>query len=195
VNFAALKEYYGDRKNCYRIVSENNGGRIIILAPHGGKIEPGTSEIVRAIAGNDLSYYLFEGCLPTKNQDLHITSTNFDEPECLALIKQFETCLAIHGCRGNAPKIYVGGSDSQMKEFLIAELRHKDYPAQIGTGNYKGGSRENISNRTVSGKGIQLELSTEFRHRLFFDWKNPTGRKNITELFTRFVSEIRELIR
>jgi phage replication-related protein YjqB (UPF0714/DUF867 family) len=32
-----------------------------IIAPHGGMIEPGTSDIAAAIAGNDYGLYCFEG--------------------------------------------------------------------------------------------------------------------------------------
>ena len=53
---------------------------IVILAPHGGKIEPGTSELARAVAGSDIALYLFEGVKPSGNRALHVTSTNFDEP-------------------------------------------------------------------------------------------------------------------
>jgi phage replication-related protein YjqB (UPF0714/DUF867 family) len=48
----------------YKIKSVARESAIAIIAPHAGKIEPGTSEICRAIAGHDRSYYVFEGCKP-----------------------------------------------------------------------------------------------------------------------------------
>lgn len=40
---------------------------IAILAIHGGKIEPGTTEIAEAVAKNQHSFYTFEGLKPTGN--------------------------------------------------------------------------------------------------------------------------------
>ena len=50
-----------------------------IIAPHGGGIEPGTSEIADAVAGLTHSFYTFEGLRTSGNTDLHITSTRYDE--------------------------------------------------------------------------------------------------------------------
>src|SRR5690348_10954404 len=36
------------------------GAQVVIIAPHGGGIEPRTSEIAREIAGESFSYYAFE---------------------------------------------------------------------------------------------------------------------------------------
>ena len=51
--FAALAKRYTEVKD-YRIVQKDRGGKFLILAPHGWGIEPGTSELVKAIAGDDL---------------------------------------------------------------------------------------------------------------------------------------------
>jgi phage replication-related protein YjqB (UPF0714/DUF867 family) len=55
---------------------------VAIIAPHGGKIEPGTSEIAAAIAGDDYSLYRFQGLRDRPREELHITSAKFDEPTC-----------------------------------------------------------------------------------------------------------------
>ncbi|MCG2787227.1 MAG: poly-gamma-glutamate hydrolase family protein [Anaerolineae bacterium] len=194
-SFAALSKKYQYGVG-FLIRRENRGKNILIFAPHGGGIERGTSEIVRAIACDDLSYYLFEGCLNTykENRRLHITSANFDEPKCLSLIKHFDTSLAIHGCRGVEPIIYVGGRDAHMKEKMIVCLFAKGYPVQDGKRKYEGVFPRNICNRTKSGKGVQIELSTAFRKSLFANWKVRSGRENTTKLFKRFVSDVREII-
>lgn len=43
----------------------------LVLAPHGGGIEPGTSELAEAIAAGDHSSYIFEGIKARQNGDLH----------------------------------------------------------------------------------------------------------------------------
>ncbi|MFX4608957.1 poly-gamma-glutamate hydrolase family protein, partial [Acinetobacter baumannii] len=79
----------------YHVTVERRGSGVAIVAPHGGRIERGTSEVARAIAGNDFDLYLFEGALPTMNFEmLHITSTRFDEPRALALIADCDAVLA-----------------------------------------------------------------------------------------------------
>jgi hypothetical protein len=75
-----------ERRGVYRVLSRPRKATIAVIAPHGGKIEPGTSEIARKIAGADFSFYAFEGRKKRHNKSLHITSTRFDEPICLALI-------------------------------------------------------------------------------------------------------------
>jgi phage replication-related protein YjqB (UPF0714/DUF867 family) len=42
------------------------------VAPHGGAIEPGTSEVAKQVADNDLSLFIFEGIKPKGNKRLHI---------------------------------------------------------------------------------------------------------------------------
>ena len=73
------------------------GANTLIIAPHGSGIEPGTSEITKQIASNLFSYAIFEGIKKNNNRILHLTSTNFDEPICSALVQKNETILSIHG--------------------------------------------------------------------------------------------------
>jgi phage replication-related protein YjqB (UPF0714/DUF867 family) len=74
-----------ERRGVYRVLAHPRKATIAV-APHGGKIEPGTSEIARKIAGAGFSFYASEGRKKQHNKSLHITSTRFDEPICLALI-------------------------------------------------------------------------------------------------------------
>jgi phage replication-related protein YjqB (UPF0714/DUF867 family) len=62
-----------------------------------GGIEPGTSEVAKRVAEDDVSYALFEGRKSTGNSRLHVTNINFDEPRCLELVKTADHVLAIHG--------------------------------------------------------------------------------------------------
>ncbi|SFD31279.1 Protein of unknown function [Tropicimonas isoalkanivorans] len=64
----------------YRIQVLDRGSETVILAPHGGWIEPDTSEIATAIAGSDISFYAFEALRIGPHGQFHITSHRFDEP-------------------------------------------------------------------------------------------------------------------
>jgi hypothetical protein len=75
---------------------------VAIIAPHGGKIEPWTSAIATAIAADDYCLYCFEGRKRRENRDLHITSTHFDEPQCLTLVSGCDQVVAVHGARATS---------------------------------------------------------------------------------------------
>src|SRR5512140_144768 len=80
------------------------GSRIAVIAPHGGGIEPGTSELATAIAGWNYSSYTFEGLKSEGNELLHVTSTLFDEPKGLDIVEHADIVVAIHGCGGDGAK-------------------------------------------------------------------------------------------
>ncbi len=95
-----MRCYLARQTYTYKILKGliSRGTDLVIVTPHGGGIEPGTTEIVRALAGADLSYYLFQGLKPNDNlAALHITSSNFDEPQCVALLRAAAMTVAVHG--------------------------------------------------------------------------------------------------
>ena len=111
----------------YRIRFQERNSGILIMAPHGGCIEPGTTEIAHAAAGKEHSIYCFEGIKDRDNNTLHITSTHFDEPIGLKLAGKARSILALHGCKDDNPVIYLGGKDeSLLKEIRNALGRNRD---------------------------------------------------------------------
>ncbi len=191
--FAELsRQYQIDRD--FKISCRYKDGRIVIFTPHGGGIEGGTSELVTEIAGNDLSFYVFEGLLAHANQDLHITSAKFDEPKCVGLLTKFQTAIAIHGCEGHEEMIYVGGKDIALMSTLVDRLKDKGYPIRSAAYPLSGSYYKNICNRTASGRGVQLELSSGFRHLLFENWANRKGREIKTKYFYALTEDIRTVV-
>ena len=58
------------------------------MAPHGGSIEQGTTELTKALADKgNYDYYSFEGIRPKNNSELHVTSTHYDDPTLNQMIK------------------------------------------------------------------------------------------------------------
>ena len=51
----------------YRIWASDVGSPVAVMAPHGGRIEPRTSYIARAIARNVFNCYCFEGIRADNN--------------------------------------------------------------------------------------------------------------------------------
>jgi phage replication-related protein YjqB (UPF0714/DUF867 family) len=164
---------------------------IVIIAPHGGGIEPGTSEIARSVAGWRFSYCTFEGIKPEGNEILHITSTLFDEPNCLRLVTDSEIVISIHGCGGSEQVIHVGGLHEDLKTRLTGALLKTGFDAHLAEGRYAGNQTQNICNRGRSREGVQLEISQGLR-RAMFRKLDRQGRKYTTEIFRKFVVSIRK---
>jgi phage replication-related protein YjqB (UPF0714/DUF867 family) len=148
----------------YRIRAvEREDSPVIVLAPHGGSIEIGTSELAELVAGTDHSLFIFEGLKPYgSNRDLHITSHRFDHPHCLALACTRAVTLAIHGCRGES-NIYVGGLDIELTARLRTRLTSAGLTASVEGHRYPGRHPLNICNRSARGRGAQLELTNDLR--------------------------------
>ena len=73
-NFAALEQH--ERSGIdYCIVIRREEPAFAIVAPHGGGIEPGTSEIADAIACQRWSFYNFEGLKRSGNSGSHCVGT------------------------------------------------------------------------------------------------------------------------
>ncbi len=165
----------------------------LILAPHGGSIEPGTSELARAIAGSDFSVYCFEGQRSEDGKRLHITSTRFDEPMALKMAKHARTVIAIHGYSSASRSVVVGGLDDQLKDRFIQSLERVGFKASIGTHGLAGRDAYNICNRGSSGKGVQLEISEAMR-RTFFQGLKNADRHVTTPEFYKFISACRYVL-
>jgi phage replication-related protein YjqB (UPF0714/DUF867 family) len=134
------------------------------VAPHGGKIESGTSEIAGAIAGREFNLYCFEGIKRDRNyRVLHIASDHFDEPKCLQLVSRSHNVVAIHGCRGFRKVIYVGGRNKTLRTAIVSRLREARLPVREGNHPFPGEGKDNICNRTIACEGVQLELTARLR--------------------------------
>ncbi|WP_223300105.1 poly-gamma-glutamate hydrolase family protein [Methyloversatilis sp. RAC08] len=148
----------------YRVTVLYRGSGIAVIAPHGGRIERGTSDVARAIAGEAFDLYLFEGCLPSLNfETLHLTSRHFDEPRALALIDGCHTVLAVHGVADTGERALLGGRDSHLACAIADRLFVRGVRAQVSGHRYPGRDAANVCNRGASGQGVQLELSDRLR--------------------------------
>lgn len=137
------------------------GSTAVIIAPHGGTIEPLTDEIAKAIAGDDFSVYCFRAL--KRNSGLHITSHLFDEPCCVKLVEQHRYVVSIHGWGVLGERVCVGGLDKQLIEALQRELALREIKAEDASGHLIAAEPNNITNRGSSGRGVQFELTMDFR--------------------------------
>jgi phage replication-related protein YjqB (UPF0714/DUF867 family) len=172
----------------YRIRSRAGRLPAVVMAPHGGGIEPGSSEIAEAVAGADYGFYAFEGLKPRGNRDLHVTSANFDEPRALALLAGAEYVVTVHGWGHAAPVTYVGGRDEALRDAIAQALEAAQFRAQRdGVPHLQGTDPRNICNRGRRGRGAQLEMSTALRHEITGPGSNRAG-------FATYVAAVRRAI-
>ena len=150
------------RSSWRRIHREVPRSSTLILAPHGGDIEAGTSELAACVAGADHNLYCFEGLKTRHFRDLHVTSHRFDDPIALGLAARATIVLALHGCRGDR-SIYVGGRDVELVALLTTRLVEAGFPAQADNHAFPAVHPDNICNRGHRGIGAQLELTPDLR--------------------------------
>jgi phage replication-related protein YjqB (UPF0714/DUF867 family) len=182
-----------DEGRDYRRVVIPRRSEIAILAPHGGGIEAGTSEIAKALADETFSLYCFEGLKQRGNQRLHITSVRFDEPMCLEFLRSVQKVVAIHGCSGKAQWVQVGGLDQELRAEMLSSLAQSGFAARADGYHHAGSHPDNICNRGLSGAGVQLEISEGMRKSLFAGLKHYE-RENPTTTFWEFVKVLRGVL-
>jgi phage replication-related protein YjqB (UPF0714/DUF867 family) len=148
--------------------------RCLLVAPHGGGIEPGTSELLRAISGlGDWAWYEFAGFLRNGNQEkLHIASTLFDEPTLLALLPRTNFVLTLHGASDTSDQVaYVGGrweaGRATITAMINAATATHGIHAREALAHLRGAEPTNLTNRGKLRYGIQLEFSRAARKLLF----------------------------
>jgi phage replication-related protein YjqB (UPF0714/DUF867 family) len=197
-------------------VRTDEGTRTVILAPHGGGIEPGTSELCLAVAGYHpanlpitppagvaYDYWMFEGIRDGGNADLHVTSTGCDDLVAVSLCAGALGALSLHGFKPenahpprdpNEQVVLLGGCDALLRDLLEEALDDVDLPVKAATGEIDGDSVCNIVNRTMRGRGTQLELSEPLRDTMFGKNTRPARKHTTTEVFWRFVAACRDAL-
>jgi phage replication-related protein YjqB (UPF0714/DUF867 family) len=150
----------------YTLSFRNAGSRVTIMAPHGGKIEPRTSDLARRIAGENYNLYCFEGIKEKNNACLHITSHRFDEPGAVKLATKSEVVVAVHACTGTAGLVHIGGLNKKLGSMIAGELQDRGIGVSSDHPRFQGSNPANICNRGATGMGVQLEVTRDLRDDL-----------------------------
>ncbi|WP_366597608.1 poly-gamma-glutamate hydrolase family protein [Bacillus velezensis] len=192
-NFAELQA--NEPETNYNIFATDHATPVLILAPHGGSIEGGTSELSRELS-NDYSTYLFESLKTSNGFDLHITSTHFDEPTALDMTARHQRVISLHGYSDSTEHIIVGGTDPVRGQTLVNRLNAAGFSAElVGAGHrFAGESSANIANKCITGESLQIELSTGLRKSMFgkFSLNGRAGTETVT--FYKFSGLMSEFI-
>jgi phage replication-related protein YjqB (UPF0714/DUF867 family) len=182
-SFAELAEHEVEGNDWVRFY-RNRGSRLLVMAPHGGWIEPSTTELAQAIAGEEFSFYTFQGLKGGGNQALHLTSHRFDEPVALAAVSQADQVVAIHGERSSEAFVMVGGGGAELRNAVAGALGDAGFSVVEPRPGLRGMNPENICNRGLLGGGIQLEISEGLRAQLR---ENPGDQ-------SQFVDSVRKVL-
>lgn len=166
-NFEQLEETEAINKD-YSIHFEENNSDVLLIAIHGGGIEPGTTELTKYMADKyGYSYYTFNGIKKEDNLSMHITSTNYDEPKALEMMSNSLRTISFHGYESDIKNTYVGGLDEKLSQKIKSELEGAGFPVSGPPKRFEGKDKNNIANKNKSKKGVQLEISKAQREAFF----------------------------
>ena len=180
----------------YRITVRNNNSKLLIAAFHGGYIEPGTTELGAAIAGDQFNFYTFEALKPGEmdepsltSSSLHLTSTNFDEPKLHQMVSDQDFCMGIHGFGGEEADFCVGGGNKEQRTALVSSLS-RAFPdlvsCELCCPPYNGTSKKNPINQCKQ-QGVQVEMSPAVRRKILAD-KQFTN--TVADVFRALLKEL-----
>ncbi len=187
-----------------------------IIAPHGGGIEFGTSELCLAIAGYQpatlavtpgtgvtYDYWMFEGLRASNNRQLHVTSTHCDDGVAVSLCAGALNVLALHGCSTSqaglpdeAEVVLVGGRNAILKQLLLDEFAAAGLGAidAVDLDALNGDEPTNITNRTLLAMGGQVEITGPLRLAMFTENTRLQRKNTTTEVFWAFAAACRNAL-
>ncbi|UOQ65015.1 poly-gamma-glutamate hydrolase family protein [Hymenobacter volaticus] len=212
------KEWYRHRWRYETSKNYPDENTTCIMAPHGGGIESGTTELALATAGftdgfnnhpaasETYDYFIFNGTNPTnQNGKLHVTASNFNDPAAIELVQRSVISLAFHGCTDEQPDestgigykaCLIGGRDENFKDVLEIQLTGAGFNAyKTKQESLNGDLRANIINRNKQNAGAQFELTTTFRKSLYGVNNRKDRRTSTNADFWLFVNTIRASIK
>ncbi|MFJ5828471.1 poly-gamma-glutamate hydrolase family protein [Streptomyces sp. NPDC093089] len=135
-------------------------------------------------------YWMFEGMRSENNRQLHVTSVNCNDHVANVLATTHFNVLSLHGCsyddlhldetaiwpaQADRRLVIVGGLNKVFRDALVYELNTAGFRAidalsdnyKVQLADYAGAYEKNICNRTLLGKGAQLEITEDMRVSLF----------------------------
>ena len=146
----------------YRVLVRDRQSHVTVVAPHGGRIEPGTSQLAESVAGESWNLFAFEGLKPRGNSVLHVTSTRFSHPELELLLARSTVGVSVHGMAEPGLLVEVGGLNARLVKLISLELSQERFDVCSAPPSRSAQSPQNFINR-VAGGGIQLEVSQDLR--------------------------------
>lgn len=149
-------------RNRFRVPGEYRslymGNDVLILAIHGGRLEPGTSELARAIMDRGgYSGYVVDW----PNGRRHIPSDVIEDDDLEEALGRAQYVVSVHGCKGMAVETVVGGMDWALRRAIGHRLSATGFAIinPLRKPSLDGTDPANVCNGGMTGEGVQLELS------------------------------------
>ncbi|MEU2134397.1 poly-gamma-glutamate hydrolase family protein, partial [Streptomyces sp. NPDC018352] len=186
-------------RDWYIEVRPGSGTYLTHMAIHGGGIEAPPQQLADYAAGPGAPFYTFAGIKSSNNTSLHITSTNFDEPQALVHASAADRIVSWHGHADQTAGVavtYVGGLDTQLGGLIRTRLTEAGFLCEDPPANLGGTDPDNICNRSLRNAGVQIEMSRSQRQAFFANGdlriSQITNPANRTEDFYRYVDAVRQ---
>ncbi|REJ11171.1 poly-gamma-glutamate hydrolase family protein [Halobacillus trueperi] len=195
-SFEELTEVYEEGEDWVIATSTEGNQQWLVSAIHGGGIEETTSSLAEAIARKSYPYYAFKGRLASDNfRNLHITSTNFNEPQALEMVAKADHHISIHGAGGDERKTLIGGRDKELMKVVERHLEEKGFAVEQAPEHLDGDHPDNYVNKTKTEKGVQLEITRGQRKAFYkngdISYSSRKDASNETEDFKTYVKAIK----
>ncbi|MHB0856458.1 MAG: poly-gamma-glutamate hydrolase family protein [Anaerolineae bacterium] len=146
----------------YRFTVVDRGADVTLAAIHGGGIEPLTSELALAIAGEDHNYYAFCGLRAQSNQLLRLPVARFREVRLDTLMARSRIGLSVLGVEGKDDAVHLGGRNQRLKRLLAEALEGMGVAVLGPSGQSAAHHPDRFINKPREG-GVQMELTRALR--------------------------------
>lgn len=155
-SLASLKQSLNEGQD-FSISVVDRDSRVTVVSPHGGKIEPGTSELARALAERGYNLFDFQALSDNAGRTGHVTSTNFRDARLTSLLNKSTVCVSFHRMRDRHRTIYLGGKNQRLKEIAARSLKEAGFRCTTDPPRLKGVESDNFVN-LAQDKGLQVEI-------------------------------------
>lgn len=172
----------------FAVHTRTAGLKAAIFAQYGGLAEPGTDICATRIAGDDLSSHTVVSCRAIWAADdgearmaprpLH------NHPDGIALAEMCQTVISIrgrHACHDALGEVCVDGLDADLIKSIEDALAAGHFVVHDGPEYSRAKHPDNICNRGLRARGVELDISHELMSRLLND----------TESLKRFTAAVR----
>jgi phage replication-related protein YjqB (UPF0714/DUF867 family) len=182
----------------FEVIYRNSGSRsYLIAAPHGGYMEPGSTEIANAIADDLFGFYTFSSIRRNTAPLMVLPSLRFNEPWLRSVSKRYRGVISIHIIPGSDRAIYVGGTYRKLANIISSALQADGYTVKTLPNWSPAYNSNNFFNKGVNG-GIRIEISSGLVYDMFRGpVENPIVRLDPlrrTSDFRRFVRVVQNSI-
>lgn len=176
----------------YRFVITNSSSDVTVVSIHGGGIEPLTSELAAAIAGQQYNLYDLRGLRAQGNEMLRIPIARFDEVRLRSLMDRSQVGVSIQGIAGADTAIHLGGGNKRLRQITRQHLEGAGFETGEPVSVRASHDPSLFFNWPARG-GVQIELTRAIREQMVtcplegFAWEDASRWQPIFHTFVKAV--------